>query len=108
MTHQARNNAPSTVTTQRPSVLTDGAALVPDNTGAAGEIVAANANRHAVTIANPGANTIWVGPDAGLTVGEGLAIPSGAERYFETQAAIYGITAAAATTNVTWLEESYA
>lgn len=60
------------------------------------QIVAARAGRASVTIANPAAAALFVGP-TGVTVSTGHSIPAGGSLTLNTSAAVFGVAAAGQT-----------
>jgi len=77
-----------------------------DDTGGGILIIAANANRKSVIIRNLGADDMYVGPTATLTTATGMLVKMDESIVLDrTTAAIYGITAAAGSTTVAYIEE---
>ncbi len=80
--------------------------VVPVGTAAV-QIVAANANRARLRIANLGGALVLVGDAATVTTGNGYPIPAGGEREFSHQEAVFAISGTAGQ-DVRFSEESVA
>ena len=75
-------------------------------TEAAGQVVAANANRIKVTLRNTGANTVYIGFDASVTSSNGFTLVANSSLTDSSSlASIYAICAAGKTSTISYVEE---